>query len=100
MVASDDEPSLDQGVETKAGRGKQWLVLGIALMLISGVCFAGLFAVPFLSVSVGIRVLVGGAIYAAMQVTWWAGAAIAGSTVLSKWRKRPRRNRRERPESK
>ena len=66
--------------------------IGVVLILLSGVFFASLFAVPFLPLGAGAKVLMGGALYAGMQIAWWAGVAFAGSSAIGKmksWFRRP-----------
>lgn len=71
--------------------------LGIALILLSGVFWFSLLAVPFLPLNVAQKSALGFGLFVGVQVAWWVGAAIAGPTAvgqLMSWVRRmwPRRN--------
>ncbi|MGI9517170.1 MAG: hypothetical protein ACR2NP_09000 [Pirellulaceae bacterium] len=65
-----------------------WGKLGIALILLSGVFFFSMFAVPWLPISGSQKVILGGALFAGVQIAWWTGAALAGPTVVGAIRSR------------
>lgn len=58
--------------------------LGIALMLLSGVLWFSLFAIPFLPITTSNKALLAGAIFITVQIAWWGGAALAGPQVVRK----------------
>lgn len=58
--------------------------IGIILILLSGVFWFSLFAIPFLPLSVANKALVGGALFIGLQIAWWSGAALAGPRVVGK----------------
>ena len=69
---------------------------GVALIVISGVLWFSLFAIPFLSLTLVQKTALGSAFFVGVQVTWWSGVALAGPRVvkqLTGWfrrlRKRP-----------
>ena len=57
--------------------------LGLVLILLSGVCFFSMLSVPWWPVSATARVVTGGVLFVAMQIAWWAGAALAGPATLA-----------------
>ena len=60
--------------------------LGIALILLSGVLWFSLFAIPFLPLTVGQKAGMAAADFVGVQIAWWSGAALAGpSTVKRIW---------------
>ena len=56
--------------------------LGIVLILLSGVFWFSIFAVPFAPLSTGQKTIVAGGLFVAVQVSWWTGAALAGPKVV------------------
>ena len=67
--------------------------LGVGLILVSGVLWFSLFAIPFLPLTIGQKTGLGAAVFAGVQIAWWSGAALAGPTVVQKltgWLRRPR----------
>ena len=67
--------------------------LGIALILLSGIFWFSLFAVPFLPLTVGQKTALGGGLFVAVQIAWWSGAALAGPAVVGKLTARFRRSK-------
>ena len=63
-------------------KSKRWARLGIVLILVSGVLWFSIFAVPFLSISTGAKAATAGALFAGVQVFWWTGAALAGPETV------------------
>jgi len=60
--------------------------LGIALILLSGVLWFSLFAIPFLPLTVAQKAALAGADFVGVQIAWWSGAALAGPrTVKRLW---------------
>lgn len=56
--------------------------IGVALIVLSGVLFGALPVIPFLQLAAGQKVLLAAVVYAAVQIAWWAGAALAGPTFV------------------
>ena len=79
--------SKDQSGETPPGQTKASLStvgkLGVALILLSGVCFFSMFAVPWLPIEGSHKLMLGGALFVAMQIAWWTGAVLAGPAVVT-----------------
>lgn len=85
-ATSDQAPS-------QRGRRPTLIRLGIALILVSGVFWFSLFAIPFLPLTVGQKAALGGGVFAGVQIFWWSGAALAGPAVVQKltgWFRRKR----------
>lgn len=72
--------------------------LGVALILVSGVLWFSLFAIPFLPLTVGEKTGLGAAVFAGVQIAWWSGAALAGPAVVQKLTGWFRRSRRKSPD--
>jgi hypothetical protein len=66
---------------------------GVALILLSGVLWFSLFAIPFLPLTVGQKAAIAGADFVAVQFAWWIGAALAGPKLLAKLKFRLRRRK-------
>ena len=60
--------------------------IGIGLLLLSGVFFFSMLAVPWFPLGTGAKVAVGGGLYAAVQVSWWVGAAFVGPAAIAKFK--------------
>jgi hypothetical protein len=58
--------------------------IGIALILLSGVLWFSLFAIPFLPLTVGQKAALAGADFVGVQIAWWTGAALAGPTTVAR----------------
>lgn len=64
--------------------------MGIVLILLSGVLWFSLFAIPFLPLTVGQRAALAGTAFVGVQIAWWCGAALAGPQTVARlwpWRK-------------
>jgi hypothetical protein len=66
---------------------------GVALILLSGVLWFSLFAIPFLPLTVGQKAAIAGADFVAVQIAWWIGAALAGPKLVAKLTSRFRRRK-------
>jgi hypothetical protein len=65
--------------------------IGIGLILLSGVLWFSLFAIPFLPLTIGQKAALAGADFVGVQIAWWVGAALAGPKLVAKlksWFKR------------
>jgi hypothetical protein len=90
MTQSDSD---DTELASARPRRPTLIRLGIVLILISGVLWFSLFAIPFLPLTVGQKAGLGAAVFAGVQIAWWSGAALAGPTVVQKltgWFRRSR----------
>ncbi|MBT4866002.1 MAG: transporter suffix domain-containing protein [Planctomycetaceae bacterium] len=58
--------------------------IGIGLILLSGVLWFSLFAIPFLPMTVGQKAALAGAFFVGVQIAWWSGAALAGPQTVSR----------------
>ncbi|NQV28607.1 MAG: transporter suffix domain-containing protein [Rhodopirellula sp.] len=66
---------------------------GIALILLSGVLWFSLFAIPFLPLTIGQKAAIAGADFVAVQIAWWIGAALAGSELVTRLKSRFKRKK-------
>jgi hypothetical protein len=85
--AADDQPN-----ESTVGKITK-VRLGVALILVSGILWFSLFAVPFLPLTVGQKTVLGGSLFVGVQLAWWSGAALAGPQMIQKltgWFRRSR----------
>jgi hypothetical protein len=62
---------------------RKWV--GIGLILLSGVWFAGILMTPFLALPLGIKAIVGVAFAALMEVSFWLGSLIVGKQIISRY---------------
>jgi len=65
--------------------------VGIGLILLSGVFWFSMLAVPFLPLSAAKKVALAGALFAGVQIAWWTGAALAGPKtvqIIKSWFRR------------
>ncbi len=88
MIQSDTDDGLISDTHRRPIRTQ----FGVGLMVGSGVLWFSLFAIPFLPLTVWQKTALGGAVFAAVQVTWWSGIALAGPRVFEKvkaWFRRP-----------
>ncbi len=60
--------------------------VGIVLVLLSGVCFFTLLAVPFFSLSAAKKGMLGGALFVGVQTFWWVGVALMGPAAAKRVR--------------
>jgi hypothetical protein len=67
--------------------------IGVMLILLSGVLWFSLFAIPFLPLTIGQKAAIGGADFVAVQIAWWLGAALAGPKLVARLRSRFRRRK-------
>ncbi len=87
IQAQMNEDSMTQtNANASPGRPQQPILirLGVGLILVSGVLWFSLFAIPFLSLTVGQKTGLGAAVFAGVQIAWWSGAALAGPAVVRK----------------
>lgn len=78
------QPNMDQQDYPSTRVSRRYTRTGIALILLSGVLWFSLFAIPFLPFTTGNKALLAGAIFIGVQIAWWIGAALAGPRVVSK----------------
>ena len=60
--------------------------IGIVLILLSGLLWFSLFAIPFLSLTVGQKAALAGAVFVGVQIAWWSGAALVGPQTVARLR--------------
>jgi hypothetical protein len=73
------------------GTGKKWkLRLGIILISISVVIFLMLFALPFLSITMAVKIALSTAFLVAGEVLFWLGIVSIGKDVYLKFKARLR----------
>jgi hypothetical protein len=73
------------------GTGKKWkLRLGIILISISVVIFLMLFALPFLSITMTVKIALTTAFLVAGEVLFWLGIVLIGKDVYLKFKDRLR----------
>ncbi len=75
------EPTRSEVPQQSSGR---YARIGIGLILLSGVFWFSLFAIPFTPLSTTNKALLGGTLFVGVQIAWWSGAALAGPRVVSK----------------
>lgn len=68
-------------------KNKLFTTIAIILILLSGILFGLIFVVPFLPLSLAQKGIFVTALVIGMEVTWWAGIAIVGKQVITKYRK-------------
>lgn len=67
-------------------RSNRLAKLGVALILISGLLWAPLPLIPFLSITTTHKAVLAGVLFVGVQIAWWTGAALAGPEVVRKIR--------------
>ena len=60
------------------------LWIGVSLIILSGVFWFSLFAVPFLPLSLAQKTTIGIFLFAGVQAAWWIGAAFVGPQAIKK----------------
>lgn len=78
------EPTKDEQDCSVTGIAGRYTRIGVALILLSGILWFSLFAIPFLPFTTGEKALLAGAIFIGVQIAWWIGAALAGPRVVRK----------------
>ncbi len=91
------DPDQDSEATSESAQGppprSRWTWLGFALIVLSGVLWFSLFAIPFLPVTTGQKAAIGGGLFAAVQIAWWSGAALAGPRTMKSLSQRFGRSR-------
>lgn len=75
------------------GRSRTAARIGIVLILLSGVLWFSLFAIPFLPLTIGQKAALAGADFVGVQIAWWVGAAMAGPKLVSELKSRFKRRK-------
>lgn len=70
--------------ETQSAKAGPATRIGVALILLSGVLWFSLFAIPFLPISFAKKGIIAGIVFIGVQVAWWSGAALAGPATVKK----------------
>lgn len=73
------EPADEDQVDLPKPRSSR---LGIILILVSGVLWLSLFAIPFLQLTTGQKTALAAGVFAAVQVTWWTGVTLSGPAAI------------------
>ena len=60
--------------------------IGVSLILLSGVFFFSMFAVPWLPIGGAFKVVLAGVLFVGVQVAWWVGAALVGPATIGAMR--------------
>jgi hypothetical protein len=58
--------------------------IGVVLILVSGVLWFSLFAIPFLPLTTLNKTALGAGVFVGVQLAWWSGAALAGPKIIKK----------------
>ena len=56
--------------------------LGLLSILLSGVFFFSMLSVPWWPLNVGVKAIIGSALFVGMQVAWWGGVAMTGPAAV------------------
>ena len=83
----------DDHAVPEQGAGGVTAKIGVMLILLSGVLWFSLFAIPFLPLTIGQKAAIGGANFVAVQIAWWLGVALAGPKLVARLRSRFRRRK-------
>ena len=75
---------IDSNISNASPGSNTIRVIGVGLMLLSGVFFFVMLAVPLLSLSVGNKTLLAGALFVCVQTSWWVGVAMVGPAAIAK----------------
>ena len=67
--------------------------IGVGLILLSGVLWFSLFAIPFLPLSIAQKGILAAVVFVGVQVAWWTGAALAGPATVKRVKSLFRRKR-------
>lgn len=67
--------------------------VGFGLILLSGVLWFSLFAIPFTQFSVGEKTAIAAGVFVGVQIAWWSGAALVGPAAVSRMKAWLRRSR-------
>lgn len=89
----------DSRPETASGpdRDRPVARVGLLLILLSGILWFGLFAIPFLPLAVEHRAALVGVDFVLVQIAWWTGAALAGPQTVAWLKTRFRRTKAKKP---
>ncbi len=58
--------------------------IGVALILLSGMLWFSLFAIPFLPLTLGQKAALAGADFIGVQIAWWIGAVLVGPQMVAR----------------
>ena len=82
MNQPDTQPDVISEADSVKLRRPMMTWVGVTLILVSGVLWFSLFAIPFLPLTIGQKTALGAAVFVVVQIAWWTGAAIAGPGVV------------------
>ncbi len=83
MSDSNPQPTSDR---TQSGQGKRRIAtkIGIVLVLVSGVLWFSLFAIPFLPLTIAQKAALASAFFVGVQIAWWSGATLLGPEAVAR----------------
>lgn len=81
---------------SRTNKGSTIAGIGILLILVSGMLWFFLFAIPFLPLTVSQKAALAGADFVGVQIAWWTGAALAGPRTVKRLTSWCRRKKTER----
>jgi hypothetical protein len=58
--------------------------VGFVLIMLSGVLWFSLFAIPWLPLTVAVKAVLAGGVFLGVQVAWWSGAALVGPRTIAR----------------
>ncbi|MCX6284920.1 MAG: transporter suffix domain-containing protein [Bacteroidetes bacterium] len=68
-------------------KSKLLIIIAIILIVVSCILFGFIFAVPFLTLTAAQKGIIVTILVISMEITWWAGVALIGNQLLTKYRK-------------
>ena len=72
---------IEPAAEDEAGKPRSGR-LGVTLIVVSGVLWLALFAIPFLQLTLGQKTTLGAGVFLVVQITWWTGVTLVGPTAM------------------
>ncbi len=81
-IESMSNPDLEPDPESERERGNLTARIGVALILLSGVLWFSLFAIPFLPLTAGQKAALAGVDFIGVQIAWWTGATLAAPETV------------------
>ena len=83
-AGNSDTSRSDLAIERRSARTR----FGMGLILLSGVLWFSLFAIPFLPLTMAHKAALAAGVFVAVQLTWWTGAAVAGAQTVQRLKSR------------
>ena len=77
----------NQSNSPTGGKPKLWVRnTGIGLILLSGLFFFTMLAVPLFPLTTGAKTITAGVLFVAVQISWWVGAIMIGPAAVGKFK--------------